>query len=152
VTTYGDVDELNAVIGVARAHVRADLSRLLLGVQRDLFAIGAQLADPARKVTPRRSKATVSAARVRRLEKAIDTREARLPPLRAFVTPAGPPAAAHLHVARAVCRRAERSVVTLARDVEVDARIIVYLNRLSDLLFVLARDEGHRAGTTEDRW
>ena len=149
---YGDVDEVNAVIGVARAHVRADLSRLLLGVQQDLFAIGAQLADPARKVASRRSKATVSASRVRRLEKAIDTREARLPPLRAFVTPAGPPAAAHLHVARAVCRRAERSVVTLARDAEVDARIIVYLNRLSDLLFVLARSEAHRAGTTEDRW
>lgn len=149
---YGDVDELNAVIGVARAHVRADLSRLLLGVQQDLFAIGAQLADPTRKVASRRSKAAVSASRVRRLEKAIDTREARLPPLRAFVTPGGPPSAAHLHVARAVCRRAERSVVTLARDVEVDARIVVYLNRLSDLLFVLARSEGLRAGTTEDRW
>jgi cob(I)alamin adenosyltransferase len=152
VAAYGDVDELSTLIGVARAHVRADLSRLLLGVQQDLFAIGAQLADPARRVTSRRSKAAVSASRVRRLEKATDTREARLPPLRAFVTPAGPPAAAHLHVARAVCRRAERSVVTLARDAEVDARIIAYLNRLSDLLFVLARSEAHRAGTTEDRW
>lgn len=152
VVAYGDVDELNAALGAARAYVGADLSRLLLGVQQDLFAIGAQLADPARKVASRRSKAAVSAARVRRLEKAIDTRQAVLPPLRAFVTPGGPPSVAHLHVARAVCRRAERSVVTLARDAEVDARIIVYLNRLSDLLFVLARHESHRAGVSEDRW
>lgn len=152
VAAYGDVDELNAFLGVARAHVRADLSRLLLGVQQDLFAIGAQLADPTQKVASRRSKAAVSAARVRRLEKAIDTREAKLRPLRAFVMPGGPPSAAHLHVARAVCRRAERSVMTLARDVGLDGRVIVYLNRLSDLLFVLARSEGHRAGAAEDRW
>ena len=107
---YGDVDELNAALGVARAHARADLSRLLLGVQKDLFAIGAQLADPRLEVASKRPKAAVSPARVRRLEKAIDAREAKLPPLRAFVVPDGPPAAAHLHVARAVCRRAERSV------------------------------------------
>ena len=91
-------------------------------------------------------------ARVRRLERAIDAREAKLPRLRAFVLPGGPPAAASLHVARSVCRRAERSVVSLSRDAEVDARILVYLNRLSDLLFVLARYESHRAGETEDRW
>lgn len=152
VVGYGDVDELNAVIGVVRSHVRADLSRFLLGVQKDLFALGAQLADPSRKVASKRAKAAISPARVRRLEKAIDTREARLPPLRAFVMPDGPPGAAHLHVARAVCRRAERSVVTLARETEVDPRIVVYLNRLSDLLFVLARYESHKAGSAEERW
>jgi cob(I)alamin adenosyltransferase len=89
---------------------------------------------------------------VRRLEKAIDTREARLPPLRAFVLPGGTPAAARLHLARAVCRRAERAVVTLSHEAEVDPRVVVYLNRLSDLLFVLARFENHRAGESEDRW
>ena len=150
---YGDVDELNAALGAVRAHAgRADLDRLLVGVQRDLFAIGAQLADPRRKVASKRSKAAFSSAQVRRLERAIDAREARLPPLRAFVLPDGPPTAALLHVARAVCRRAERSVVTLARESEVEARIIVYLNRLSDLLFVLARYESHRAGESEERW
>jgi cob(I)alamin adenosyltransferase len=150
---YGDVDELNAALGAVRAHAgRADLDRLLVGVQRDLFAIGAQLADPRRKVASKRSKAAFSAAQVRRLERAIDAREAKLPPLRAFVLPGGPPTAALLHVARAVCRRAERSVVTLARESDVEARIIVYLNRLSDLLFVLARYESHRTGESEERW
>jgi cob(I)alamin adenosyltransferase len=153
VAAYGDVDELNAALGAVRAHSgKADLDRLLIGVQRDLFAIGAQLSDPRRKVASKRSKAAVSAARVRRLERAIEAREARLPPLRAFVLPEGPPAAALLHVARAVCRRSERSVVTLAREAEVDARIGVYLNRLSDLLFVLARYESQRAGESEERW
>jgi len=147
------VDELNAALGAARAHAgETALGRLLLGVQRDLFAIGAQLADPSRRVASRRAKAAFPAARVRRLEKAIDTREAKLPPLRAFVLPGGTPVASLLHLARAVCRRAERSVVTLSHEAEVDARILVYLNRLSDLLFVLARYESHRAGETEDRW
>jgi cob(I)alamin adenosyltransferase len=178
VQAYGDVDELNAALGAVRAHTgRADLSRLVLGIQRDLLAIGAQLADPSHRVASKRSKAAVSAARVRRLERAIDTREARLPPLRAFVLPGGPPAAAHLHVARAVCRRAERSVVALLRtpssrgarvlgrkaagqgpvralshEAEIDPRVLVYLNRLSDLLFVLARVEIHRTGEDEERW
>ncbi len=100
----------------------------------------------------KRAKAAVTAAHVRRLEKAIDAREAKLPPLRSFVMPGGTPAAALLHQARTVCRRAERSVVTLAREADVDPRIIVYLNRLSDLLFVLARFENHDAGLAEDRW
>jgi cob(I)alamin adenosyltransferase len=153
VVAYGGVDELNAALGAARARAEGtDLNRLLLGVQRDLFAIGAQLADPSRRVASRRAKAAFPAARVRRLEKAIDTRVAKLPPLRAFVLPGGTPMAARLHLARAVCRRAERSVVTLSHEAEVDPRIIVYLNRLSDLLFVLARFENHRAGEGEDRW
>lgn len=147
------MDELNAALGAARAQAdRADLDRLLLGVQRDLFVIGARLADPGRRVTSRRAKAAFPAARVRRLEKAIDAREARLPPLRAFVLPGGTPVAALLHLARAVCRRSERSVVRLSHEAEVDPRIVVYLNRLSDLLFVLARFENDRAGEREDRW
>jgi cob(I)alamin adenosyltransferase len=152
VAAYGDVDETNAAIGAVRALAPAPLAPLLSGVQRDLFAIGAQLADPARKVAAKRAKAAVTASHVRRLEKAIDAREARLPPLRTFVLPGGTPTAALLHQARTVCRRAERSVVTLAREEDVDPRVVVYLNRLSDLLFVLARSENQRAGLDEPRW
>jgi cob(I)alamin adenosyltransferase len=152
VAAYGDVDETNAALGAVRALAEAPLERLLFGVQKDLFAIGAQLADPTHKVTARRAKAAVTNAHVRRLEKAIDAREERLPALRSFVLPGGTPTAALLHQARTVCRRAERSVVTLLREAGVDPRIVVYLNRLSDLLFVLARFENHRAGVGEDRW
>jgi cob(I)alamin adenosyltransferase len=152
VAAYGDVDETNAAIGAVRALAEAPLEALLFSIQKDLFAIGAQLADPTHKVASKRAKAAVTAAHVRRLEKAIDAREAKLPPLRSFVLPGGTPSAALLHQARTVCRRAERSVVTLAREADVDPKIIVYLNRLSDLLFVLARSENCRAGLAEDRW
>jgi cob(I)alamin adenosyltransferase len=152
VAAYGDVDETNAALGAVRVFAEEPLERLLFSVQKDLFAIGAQLADPTHKVAAKRAKAAVTAAQVRRLEKAIDAREERLPPLRSFVLPGGTPAAALLHQARTVCRRAERSVVTLAREADVDPRITVYLNRLSDLVFVLARAENHRAGLAEDRW
>jgi cob(I)alamin adenosyltransferase len=152
VCAYGDVDELNAALGVVRAYVPDGLGRLLVSIQRDLFAIGAQLADPSHRVAAKRAKAAVTIARVRRIEAAIDAREAKLPPLRAFVLPGGRPAAALLHQARTVCRRAERATVRLARDARVDPRILVYLNRLSDLLFVLARFENHRVGLVEDRW
>jgi cob(I)alamin adenosyltransferase len=152
VAAYGDVDETNAGLGAVRALAEEPLERLLVSVQRDLFAIGAQLADPTHKVAAKRAKAVVTAAQVRRLERAIDVREEKLPPLRSFVMPGGTPTAALLHQARTVCRRAERSVVTLARETDVDPKIIVYLNRLSDLLFVLARFENHRAGFAEDRW
>jgi cob(I)alamin adenosyltransferase len=152
VAAYGDVDETNAALGAVRALAEPALERLMFGVQKDLFAIGAQLADPSHKVTARRAKAAVTNAHVRRLEKAIDAREEKLPALRSFVLPGGTPTAALLHQARTVCRRAERSVVTLLREADVDPRIVVYLNRLSDLLFVLARFENHRAGVGEDRW
>ncbi len=152
VAACGDVDETNAALGSVRTLAAARLDALLSSIQKDLFAIGAQLADPAQRVAARHAKAAVRGARVRQLERLIDAREARLPPLRAFVLPGGSPAAALLHQARAVCRRAERSVVTLACEADVDPRILVYLNRLSDLLFVLARSENRRAGVAEDRW
>jgi cob(I)alamin adenosyltransferase len=152
VAAYGDVDETNAALGAVRALALEGLDRLLFGIQKDLFAIGAQLADPTHKVAAKRAKAAVSGVHVRRLERAIDAREATLPELRSFVLPGGTPTAALLHQARTVCRRAERSVVTLAREADVDARIITYLNRLSDLLFVLARTENQAAGVAEDRW
>lgn len=152
VCAYGDVDETNASLGAVRALAEPKLERLLFSLQQDLFAIGAQLADPTHKVAAKRAKAAITAAHVRRLERAIDAADATLPALRAFVLPGGAPAAALLHQARTVCRRAERSVVTLAREVDVDARIVTYLNRCSDLLFVLARVENQRAGFEETRW
>ena len=153
VAAYGDIDELNAAIGLARAHTRdARLNALLGEIQRDLFALGAQLADPTAKVGARKAKAAITAARIRRLEKAIDNREAALPPLTAFILPGGAPLGASLHLARTICRRAERAIVTLARDEAVDERVLAYVNRLADLLFVLARFENQRSGEPEDRW
>jgi len=152
VAAYGDVDEANAALGAVIALAGAPLARLLGRVQKDLFAIGARLADPTHKVAARRAKAAVTSAHVRRLERVIDARERELPPLRAFVLPGGTKAAALLHQARTVARRAERSVVALSHDAPVEPGILVYLNRLSDLLFVLARYENHRAGLVEERW
>lgn len=153
VSAYGDVDELNAVLGVVLAHSSdAPLGHLLRGIQRDLFALGAQLADPKDRVAARKAKVRVVPEHVAILEQAIDQRESDLPPLTAFILPGGSPLGAFLHLARTVCRRAERSVVALSRQQNVDPVLIVYLNRLSDLLFVLARHENHRLSKHEDRW
>jgi cob(I)alamin adenosyltransferase len=153
VAAYGEVDELGAVLGLARARTGADDVHTLLGdLQRDLFAIGAQLADPKATLSARRAKAAVTPGHVDRLEQAIDEREAALPPLEAFILAGGSELGALLHLARTVCRRAERAVVSLARSQPVDPVVVTYLNRLSDLLFVLARYENHRRGAPEDRW
>jgi cob(I)alamin adenosyltransferase len=153
VAAYGDVDELNAALGLAKAHSEdGELNVLLREIQRDLFAIGAQLADPKARVTAKKAKAAVTASHVERLEKAIDRCEAELPALTAFLLPGGSRLGAFLHLARTVCRRAERGVVALARKHKLDPLVIVYLNRLSDLLFVLARHENQAAGHPEDRW
>ena len=153
VTAYGEVDETNAVLGVVLAHSRvAKVNDLLRGIQRDLFALGAELADVRPPGKGRKAKAAVTKALVTHLEKAIDAHERGLPPLRAFILPGGSRAGALLHLARTVCRRAERSVVGLARTAKVDPLAIVYLNRLSDLLFVLARYENAGAGEPEIPW
>lgn len=152
IAACGDVDETNAALGVARVLAAGRLDEQLSKVQKDLFAIGAQLADPTREVASRREKAAVADRQVQRLEAAIDAASDELPELRSFLLAGGTPVAAALQQARAVCRRAERSVVTLARANPVDPLIVAYLNRLSDLLFVLARLENHRAGIPEDRW
>ena len=153
VECYGEVDEVNACLGVVRAqHEDASLDTLLAEVQRDLFAIGAQLADPQAHVAERKPKAAVTAAQVKRLEDAIDTRQESLPPLKAFILPGGSPEGALLHFTRTVCRRAERRIVALSRHDEVDPLVISYLNRLSDLLFVLARDANRTSGVPEDTW
>jgi cob(I)alamin adenosyltransferase len=151
VHAYGEVDELCAVLGLVRAHGTA-APALLQEIQRDLFALGAQLADPQARVGERKAKAAVTPAHVERLERAIDDAESRLPPLTAFILPGGSVVGASLHLARTVCRRAERATVALARESPVDPVVLAYLNRLSDLLFVLAREANQNAGVAEDRW
>ncbi len=151
VAAYGDVDELNAWLGLVRAFaVGADLEAPLVHIQRDLFALGAQLADPADKLAPRVTKAVIGDADVERLEALIDTLGADLPPLRRFIVAGGGPPGAALHVARTVCRRAERAIVALQPPVE--PTLVRYVNRLSDLLFVLARAVNHRGGAPETEW
>lgn len=153
VAAYGDVDELSATVGLVRAHSEdAAVRTLLHAIQKDLFALGAQLADPGATIGARKQKAAVTPGQIEMLERAIDERQAVLPPLQAFLLPGGAPDAAFLHLARTVCRRAERAVVALARRDPVDPLVIPYLNRLSDLLFVLAREANHRAGEAEERW
>jgi cob(I)alamin adenosyltransferase len=156
VATYGDVDELNAWLGLARASLTdPELSEMLERIQRDLFAIGARLADPAHRIAGRVTKAAVSAADVTRLEQSIDALEATLPPLRRFILAGGSTAGATLHVARTVCRRAERAMVALMESNGPDAfepELLTYVNRLSDLLFVMARTANLRAGSPELEW
>lgn len=151
VDAYGDVDELNACLGVARAAgVDQEMADLIEEIQKDLFALGARLADPSSKIAARVEKAVVSGAQVERLERTIDRLDTDLPPLRRFVVPGGSRAGAALHLARTVCRRAERRVVGLGAA--ADPTIVVYLNRLSDLLFVMARAVNHRARVPEAEW
>ncbi|WKW11164.1 cob(I)yrinic acid a,c-diamide adenosyltransferase [Pseudogemmatithrix spongiicola] len=154
VTAYGEVDELNAVIGQARSvEMMPRIDEVLAPVQRDLFALGAMLATPdLEKMKEQLEKARISDARVAQLEQAIDDGEGELEPLKAFILPGGTAKASALHVARTVCRRAERAVIHLQRDTEVPQIVIVYLNRLSDLLFVLARVANKRAGAGEVTW
>src|SRR5258708_2122470 len=152
VEAYGTVDEANAAIGVARAR-RLDpgIDGVLAHVQEDLFTLGAELACvPGRE--GKLAMALLGSADIERLEHAIDDADAACTPLKSFVLPGGSPQAAALHVARTVCRRAERAVVTLARSHPVNPPIIQYLNRLSDLLFVLARAVNMQTGHDDIPW
>lgn len=150
VEAYGAVDELNASLGAARALTReTDLLEVFERIQHRLFDLGAELAAP-RSGTAAPSAITESEVKV--LEGVIDLYQETLPPLREFILPAGSPLGAALHVARTVCRRAERRAVTLARREAVNPEVVRYLNRLSDLLFVLARVGNDRAGTADIPW
>jgi cob(I)alamin adenosyltransferase len=152
VEAYGAVDELNAWLGVARAQgIDAQLDGMLARIQVDLFSLGADLADPGHKIASRVEKARVKADDVTRLEASIDTLDAGLPPLRRFILAGGAPAGAMLHLARTVCRRAERRIVALGPGA-VDPLVLTYINRLSDLLFVMARAVNARAGVPETEW
>jgi cob(I)alamin adenosyltransferase len=152
VEAYGEVDELNAAIGVARALVEdPEIDAQLGWIQGELFCVGAELATPhgakARSAIP-----PVDAAWTARLERAIDGWEAELPALSRFVLPGGTRTAAALHLARTVCRRAERRAVALAGETDIDEGTLAYLNRLSDFLFVAARVANHRAHKEEPLW
>jgi cob(I)alamin adenosyltransferase len=156
VEAYGEVDELNAWLGLVRSNgPGADVDALLAGIQRDLFALGAVLADPRHKIASRVEKAAIGSEDVARLEAAIDAFENGVPPLRRFILPGGGQAGAMLHLARTVCRRAERRMIAIGATAgadPADATAIIYINRLSDLLFVLARAVNHRAGLAETEW
>jgi len=152
VAAYGEVDELQAALGVAAAAgVPNDLGEIIVALQRDLFALGARLADPAHRIATRVTKVVIDEETVSRLEHWIDRLELELPPLRHFVLSGGSPAGAHLHLARAVCRRAERAVLSLGSGA-VEPVVMAYLNRLSDLIFVMARAANHRANSPETEW
>jgi cob(I)alamin adenosyltransferase len=154
VQAYGSVDELNASLGMARAvEPMPRIDELLVAVQRDLFSLGALLATPdPEKVREYLEKASIGDSRIESLEAAIDDGEAELEPLRAFIIPGGTVKAATLHLARTICRRAERDVLAMSRSEALPPIVIVYLNRLSDLLFVLARVAARRAGAAEVTW
>ncbi|HEX3658850.1 MAG TPA: cob(I)yrinic acid a,c-diamide adenosyltransferase [Pirellulales bacterium] len=150
IEAYGTVDELNAVLGIARcAQLPADVDALLARVQHELFDLGAELATPDPAKFNMRG---LGAAQIQTLEQAIDTFEAELAPLKQFILPGGTLGAAQLHLARTVCRRAERRIVALAAVEPIASELVVYLNRLGDLLFVLARLANARAGQQDVLW
>jgi len=152
IEAVGTVDELNAAMGVARAaDVPAQLDAVLAALQNELFDVGAELATPE----PEKAKILrTTAEQIARLETLIDQHEAGLEPLTQFILPGGTSAAAQLHLARTICRRAERRVLTLAGASQqpVSPQLLAYLNRLGDLLFVLARSANHAAGHDEPKW
>lgn len=151
VEAYGAVDEVNSQLGLVRTLLSdPSVAALLDDIQHRLFDLGAELATPSGA----RSRTTISitAANVQALEDAIDRYQAMLPALREFILPGGTPLAAALHVARTVSRRAERRTVTLSRRERLNGEIVKYLNRLSDLLFVLARWANHLAGQRDVTW
>jgi cob(I)alamin adenosyltransferase len=155
VAAYGTLDETNAAIGVARLHTVHDgaLDSALARIQNDLFDLGADLATPGKGKGPGGSRLTATPAQVRWLESEIDRFNADLQPLRSFVLPGGGAAAAYLHLARTVCRRAERLIAELKDnpDESVTAEVLIYVNRLSDFLFVAAR-HANQKGDSDVLW
>ncbi|HXG23848.1 MAG TPA: cob(I)yrinic acid a,c-diamide adenosyltransferase [Chthonomonadales bacterium] len=155
VEACGTVDELNSLLGLARSWMEwPDLADLLVQIQSDLFALGADLATPEEADTARGcvTVTRITADRVEALESEIDRLEAELPPLTRFILPGGVPAAGYLHFARSVCRRAERRCVALAHTTTLNPEILRYLNRLSDMLFVMARTANRRLGVEDVTW
>lgn len=145
VAAFGDVDELNSMLGIARTFLQDEqLDAMLSSLQNDLFTLGADLASPGETAVPR-----VSTELVADLEQLIDRLLEELEPLKEFILPGGSQAGAMLHLARTIARRAERSVVTLAATETINEQALIYLNRLSDLLFVLARVVNNRSGIRE---
>lgn len=151
IEAYGTVDELNSALGLARAeNTDTHIDGILEVIQNELFELGADLATPqsVEKTKVKR----MELRDVQALEKMVDDLQAALKPLRSFILPGGSPVAARIHFARTICRRAERAVVRLSRNEDIGDTVMVYLNRLSDLLFVLARYANARAGVSEVKW
>ncbi len=152
IEAYGTVDELNSVLGLVRcSQPPQQIDALLEGIQSELFSLGAELATPNPAA---HGTSLIGAEQITRLERAIDEHEALLEPLKQFILPGGTPAASQLHLARTVCRRAERRLVTLVHESSepISPQLVVYLNRLSDLLFVLARSVNRTAGVADVPW
>ena len=151
IETCGTVDELNACIGYARSQIQdTEIDGILQRIQNELFDIGADLATL--ETHPKAASLRIPPTLTPKLEREIDLFEAELPPLKNFILPGGSTGGAAVHLARTVCRRAERCVVTLAKAESVNPEVLIYLNRLSDLLFVLARIVNHRSGDPEPLW
>ena len=151
VEAYGTIDELNSTLGVARAlKPRAQIEDWLVRVQNHLFYLGSDLATPIDAKSKHVARA--DSEHVAWLEATIDTMTADLPPLRNFILPGGSPVGAQVHVARTVCRRAERLIVRLTESEPVSPQVLPYINRLSDFLFTLARWENHQAGVPDEPW
>ncbi|HEY4310382.1 MAG TPA: cob(I)yrinic acid a,c-diamide adenosyltransferase [Pirellulales bacterium] len=150
IEAYGTVDELNALLGLVRCETLApDIDALLARIQNELFDVGAELATPNPQA---KNTATLGPKNIAALEEAIDQHEAHLAPLRQFILPGGTRPAALMHLARTVCRRAERRLVTLATTETISPTLVIYLNRLSDLLFVLARSTNQSQGCNDVPW
>jgi len=149
VIAYGEVDELNALIGVVIADCKdKETAQSLQQIQSDLFSLGAQLATPNEKNVT----AKIEEKHIQQLEQWIDHSVAEVPSMKNFVLPGGSATSASLHLARTVCRRAERATIALSQQQNIQPNTIIYLNRLSDLLFALARLANHRAGVTDIPW
>lgn len=153
IVAYGEIDELNALLGVARGlNKDSKVDEILQKIQNDLFDLGAMLASPDRTRLEGKAAGFIRKEDVSFLEEAIDRMDRELPPLRSFILPGGSELASSLHLARTVCRRAEREIVSLAEKEPVDEEILCYVNRLSDFLFVLARWANLKEGISETRW
>jgi cob(I)alamin adenosyltransferase len=152
VDAYGDVDEVASWLGVVRTLLgRSEIGEMVEAIQKDLFALGALLADPSHRIASRVVKATLSDGDIARLEQWIDRLDARVPRLRKFILAGGSEAGAFLHLSRSACRRAERKVVALGTESSPPV-VVIYLNRLSDLLFVMARAVNAEQGVPEIEW
>lgn len=152
IDAYGDVDELNSCLGVLRAKTGSfqDVQGLITTIQADLFALGAKLANPTQR--KQKQKANFSADKITYLEQAIDKCESEIDPITEFMLPGGSEASAFCDLARTVCRRAERKMITLNHQESVDPSLLIYMNRLSDLLFMMARTLNKRSGVKDLAW
>jgi cob(I)alamin adenosyltransferase len=153
ISAYGTVDELNSVLGISVNEINEkELAEVIYSIQNDLFTLGSDLASPLEKDNKAITIQRVSNVFVEKLEKLIDNYDSKLPPLKNFIIPGGTRGAGLLHLARTVCRRAEREVIALAKIESINEEIKIYLNRLSDLLFVLARFENFSSNHPDIEW